>query len=35
MIATLPYIIVYQLEDQTVNIVRVIHMSKDWPDRIS
>jgi toxin ParE1/3/4 len=35
VIATLPYVIVYQADGQVVNIVRVIHTSKDWPDHLS
>jgi toxin ParE1/3/4 len=29
--SSLPYIIVYQVEQQTVQVVRVVHGAEDWP----
>ena len=29
---SLPYIIVYKVEGTTVNVVRVLHSSQNWPD---
>ncbi len=31
VILPLPYIIVYQVAEETVTIVRVVHTSQDWP----
>ena len=31
VVTPLPYIIVYGVEAQMVNILRVIHTSEDWP----
>jgi toxin ParE1/3/4 len=28
---SLPYVIVYQVRGETVNIVRILHGSQDWP----
>jgi toxin ParE1/3/4 len=28
---SLPYVIVYQVRDETVNIVRILHGSQQWP----
>ncbi|HKV37737.1 MAG TPA: type II toxin-antitoxin system RelE/ParE family toxin [Blastocatellia bacterium] len=35
VLAALPYVIVYQADDQIVNIIRIVHTSEDWPARIS
>jgi addiction module RelE/StbE family toxin len=28
---SLPYVIVYQVRDETVNMVRILHGSQQWP----
>jgi toxin ParE1/3/4 len=31
VMASLPYVIVYQVRGQTVSIVRILHGSQEWP----
>jgi toxin ParE1/3/4 len=34
VITHLPFIVVYRVSDQTVEILRVFHTSQDWPEHI-
>jgi toxin ParE1/3/4 len=31
VMSSLPYVIVYQVRDDAVNVVRILHGSQDWP----
>lgn len=34
VIGSLPYIIPYRVRDRTIEILRVLHTSRRWPDRL-
>ncbi|WP_169974020.1 type II toxin-antitoxin system RelE/ParE family toxin [Tautonia rosea] len=35
VIPDLPYVVVYRIEGETLDILRVVHTSMDWPEHLS
>lgn len=33
VLPTLPYVVVYQVSDNVINIVRILHVAQNWPYR--